>query len=231
MQFINMIFVLGVRPSMRGGGRVETELVLDARAALAEPPLWVAEEDALYWSDIQAPALHWRTSKARRGRAVQLHHGRRPTGVSRLLLDKQWLRLSPDDQMMYLSDSAAATIYRYDFNGQARILGGKTVFARLEPPGVADGAAVDEQGGYRCAVHGGGCLHRYLPDGVLDLVVSLPVSQPAVCCFVGEDLRTMYVTTARENLDETALAKQPGAGGLFRLRAPVPGLRKPWKVS
>ncbi len=286
---------------------------MDARAALAESPLWVAEEDALYWADIQAPALHrWHPETGATdswtlpaqigafaldgaGRAlVALRTGlfwldltsgatdlaAPPPFDPRLIrfndgacdsrgrfwigtitepledlksraagalysfttaggllahpdfcLISNGLAWSPDDQMMYLSDSAAATIYRYDFNGQAGTLGGKTVFARLdEPPGVPDGAAVDEQGGYWCAVHGGGCLHRYRPDGVLDLVVPLPVSQPTMCCFAGEDLRTMYVTTARENLDAAALAKQPGAGGLFRLRAPVPGLRKPWKV-
>jgi len=32
--------------------------VLDARAELGECPVWAAEEEALYWVDIRAPALH-----------------------------------------------------------------------------------------------------------------------------------------------------------------------------
>src|SRR5919205_4033059 len=32
--------------------------VLDARAELGECPVWSAEEQALYWVDIRAPALH-----------------------------------------------------------------------------------------------------------------------------------------------------------------------------
>ncbi|HSC23182.1 MAG TPA: SMP-30/gluconolactonase/LRE family protein, partial [Casimicrobiaceae bacterium] len=32
--------------------------VLDARASLAECPLWSADEQALYWIDINAPSLN-----------------------------------------------------------------------------------------------------------------------------------------------------------------------------
>ena len=34
------------------------ECVLDARAELGECPVWSAHEQALYWVDIRAPALH-----------------------------------------------------------------------------------------------------------------------------------------------------------------------------
>lgn len=292
---------------------MEAELVLDAQAVLAESPLWVAEENALYWADIKAPTLHrWRpntgldrswtlpaqigayaldgTGRALVALRTGLHWLDLATGTTDLAapppFDPKLIRFndgacdsrgrfwigtitepvdgaasqaagalysfttaggllphaefslitnglawSPDERDIYVSDSAAATIYRYGFDRDAGSLRGKTVFARLdEPPGVPDGAAVDEQGGYWCAVHGGGCLHRYRLDGVLDLVVKLPVSQPTMCCFGGSDLRTIYVTSAKEGLDQAALAKQPGAGGLFRLQAPVAGLRKPWKV-
>src|SRR4051812_50218559 len=36
----------------------EVTCVLDARAELGECPVWSAEEAALYWVDIRAPALH-----------------------------------------------------------------------------------------------------------------------------------------------------------------------------
>ena len=37
---------------------VDVECVLDARAELGECPVWAAREQALYWVDIRAPALH-----------------------------------------------------------------------------------------------------------------------------------------------------------------------------
>src|ERR671933_1866744 len=36
----------------------EVRCVLDAKAELGECPVWSAEEQALYWVDIRAPALH-----------------------------------------------------------------------------------------------------------------------------------------------------------------------------
>src|SRR5438128_10157599 len=37
---------------------IEVTCVLDAKAQLGECPVWSAEEQALYWVDIRAPALH-----------------------------------------------------------------------------------------------------------------------------------------------------------------------------
>jgi sugar lactone lactonase YvrE len=37
---------------------MKIELILDAKAIIGESPLWVAEENMLYWADIKAPSLH-----------------------------------------------------------------------------------------------------------------------------------------------------------------------------
>ncbi len=36
----------------------QVELVLDAHAATGESPTWSEREQALYWIDIEEPALH-----------------------------------------------------------------------------------------------------------------------------------------------------------------------------
>ena len=36
----------------------EIELMLDCRAIIGESPTWFAPEQALYWIDVKAPALH-----------------------------------------------------------------------------------------------------------------------------------------------------------------------------
>ena len=43
-------------------------------------------------------------------------------------------------------------------------------------------------------------------------------------CFGGPDLRTLYVTTARDNRPAAELAAQPLAGCVLTLRVDVPGL-------
>src|SRR3954454_3277154 len=45
-------------PVYKGGCVTGVTCVLDARAALGECPVWSAQEQALYWVDIHAPALH-----------------------------------------------------------------------------------------------------------------------------------------------------------------------------
>jgi sugar lactone lactonase YvrE len=43
-------------------------------------------------------------------------------------------------------------------------------------------------------------------------------------CFGGADLRTLYVTTARENRSAAELSEQPLAGCVLQFRVEVPGL-------
>ncbi len=90
--------------------------------------------------------------------------------------------------------------------------------------GIPDGAALDVEGGYWCAIHGGSRLRRYAADGSLSREVSLPVSQPTMCAFGGEDMATLYVTSAADGLDAEQLATEPHAGGLFRLRPGMAGI-------
>ena len=52
-------------------------------------------------------------------------------------------------------------------------------------------------------------------------MIHLPVDQPTSLTFGGDDLSTLYITTARENLTEAGIAAQPHAGDIF---ACTPGM-------
>jgi len=41
----------------------------------------------------------------------------------------------------------------------------------------------------------------------------------------------LYVSSAREKLDKAAIAREPHAGGLFRLHPKIPGQPKHWRVE
>jgi sugar lactone lactonase YvrE len=43
-------------------------------------------------------------------------------------------------------------------------------------------------------------------------------------CFGGPDLRTLFITTARQSRPEAELAAEPDAGCVLMLRVDVPGL-------
>jgi sugar lactone lactonase YvrE len=70
----------------------------------------------------------------------------------------------------------------------------------------------------------GGRLLRIAPTGEVLRDVRVPVQCPTMPCFGGPDLRTLYVTTARQHRPDEELAREPLAGCVLALRVEVPGL-------
>ena len=106
--------------------------------------------------------------------------------------------------------------------GEAR---GRRVFADLSAfDGVPDGLTVDADGCVWVAIWGGGVLRRLAPDGTMDAVLQVPVSQPTSCAFGGPGMTDLYVTSAKVGLTEEQLAAEPLAGRLLRLHPGPVGL-------
>jgi sugar lactone lactonase YvrE len=294
---------------------MNVELVLAAAATIGESPTWIPEEQALYWIDVKAPALHWLDPAS-----LATRHWPLPSDVGGFALDKSrgkalvglrsglfWLDLgsgslteiapppfdpalhrfnesacdsrgrfwigtmfdpidphakvpepaglftytraeglrrapdeaqlhngmawSPDERLFYLAHSNKHAVHVFDYDRDFGRLSGRRSFVATPPTlGLPDGAAVDVAGGYWCAMHGGGRLRRYHPDGRLDQEVMLPVSQPTMCAFGGPRLETLYITSAADKLTAAARAKEPFAGGVFRFRPGVAGLARPYAV-
>lgn len=92
--------------------------------------------------------------------------------------------------------------------------------------GKPDGAVMDGEGYLWNARWGGGCVIRYAPDGSIDQTIELPVSNVTCPAFGGDDLKTLFITSARQGLSPEQLAEQPHAGSLFMVRADVAGLKE-----
>ena len=133
------------------------------------------------------------------------------------------LAWSPDGETLYYSDSYAQTVGAYDFDAEPGRISRERQFAHLDR-GVPDGAGVDVEGCYWAANYDGGRVIRFNPDGSVERELELPVSEPTMCAFGGSDLRDLYITSARSGLSKHDANAQPHAGGLFRYRAPAPGL-------
>lgn len=133
------------------------------------------------------------------------------------------LAFSPDGATAYVAESDKGMIWSYAVDPASGELGERSLFARVTD-GAPDGAAVDAEGYLWNAQWGAWRVVRYAPDGTIDRIVEMPVEQPSSCAFGGPDLKTLYITSAREDLSEPALANQPLAGGLFALEVDVPGL-------
>ena len=144
------------------------------------------------------------------------------------------LGFSPDARTLYWADTTEHTLYAFDFELASGALSNRRVFARFprreegEPlaryGGRPDGAAVDAAGHVWLAMYEGARLLRLAPDGTPSGEVRLPVRCPTMPCFGGPDLRTLYVTTARQHRPDEELAREPLAGCVLALRVEVPGL-------
>lgn len=122
---------------------------------------------------------------------------------------------SPDGATFYFVDTIPGTILAYAVAEDGGI-SDRRVFARIpEASGRPDGLTVDTEGGVWCAIWDGWRVDRYTPDGVLDFSIEMPVPRPTSVAFGGDDLSTLYVTSARTRLPASALAEAPLSGGLF----------------
>ena len=132
--------------------------------------------------------------------------------------------VSPEGRTLYHVDTLKRVIYAFEFADSGGLVN-KRVFATIEPSGgYPDGLTVDAAGHVWIALYGGWGLRCYSPRGELIDTVRVPCANVTKAAFGGADRRTLYITSARKDLNATELAAQPLAGGLFALRVDTPGL-------
>jgi L-arabinonolactonase len=117
---------------------------------------------------------------------------------------------SPDGATMYFCDSLDGAISCCDYGAEVAKV---RVFARLAN-GEPDGSAIDAEGCLWNAEWGNWRVVRYAPNGSIDRVLEVPVSQPSCVAIGGPGLNELFVTSAREGLSDAG----PQAGGVFHSR-------------
>lgn len=122
---------------------------------------------------------------------------------------------SLDGRIMYFADGPRNTIWRYEFGPETGLLGEPEIFATTPGHVHPDGSCIDSEDHLWNAQWGAGQVVRYRPDGSVDKVLDLPVSQPSCVCFGGENLDMLMITSARTGLSEAQLEKEPLAGALL----------------
>jgi sugar lactone lactonase YvrE len=155
-----------------------------------------------------------------------------PDGSLRALADDvlvaNGLAWSPDDRIMYWSDSRRGLVFTFDYDIGTGTPSNRRVWLETDDSiGRPDGAAVDSEGCYWSARFMGGRVIRFRPDGTIDREIRLPVSRVTMCAFGGADLRTLYIATASEGISAQELKAEPLAGAIFAVDAGVAGLPEP----
>jgi sugar lactone lactonase YvrE len=127
---------------------------------------------------------------------------------------------SPDRTRFYTADTPPNEMYVFDYDAASGSISGERPFFFGFERGRPDGSTVDSEGYLWNCRYGGHCILRVAPDGSIDRVIEMPVSNVTTCTFGGPDLTTLYVTSA-------ALGTPPGerfAGGLFTIETNIKGL-------
>jgi gluconolactonase len=119
---------------------------------------------------------------------------------------------SPDGRRLYHVDSTRGVlVHDVGADGTVDEASGR-LFGRPRG-GVADGLAVDTDGGVWVAVFGAGCVTRLTPDGSIDRSIRVPATGVTSLCFAGAGLEEMIVVTADNTEDPSR------AGTVFHLTA------------
>ncbi len=144
------------------------------------------------------------------------------------VLTSNGLAFSPDDKTLYYSDTPNHVIYAYDFDLVTGDIANKRVFQKFPVgKGRPDGAAIDQEGCYWSALYDGASVVRLSPEGDILQKVAIPAQHCTMPAFGGPDLKTVYVTTARDGTCAADLQKYPQAGGIFAFQVDVAGLAEP----
>jgi len=143
-----------------------------------------------------------------------------PDGKVRVVLDgvtiSNGIDFSPDGSLAYYNDTQTGRTDVFDVvDGE---LTGRRPF-RTDDDAHPDGLTVDSAGNVWIARNHAGIVRCCSPDGEVLTEIRLPAHLVTACTLGGDDLRGLYVTTSRENLDDP----EPAAGAVFRVRVDVPG--------
>lgn len=132
---------------------------------------------------------------------------------------------SPDNTRMYLTDSGHKIIYAYDFDLTSGNISNRQEWVHTHTrDGEPDGLTVDSRGFIWSARWDGWGVDYYSPDGDLINSISLPVPRPTSITLGGDDLRTLYITSASVDLNPQQIQGAPRFGDLFAIRVDIPGL-------
>jgi len=132
-----------------------------------------------------------------------------------------------DKKQMYFIDTADYEVKCFDYKVETgSICNPRKVITVPEGYGAPDGMCIDAEGMLWIAHWAGGNVSRWNPEnGKLLETVIVPAPHVTSCCFGGENLDTLFITTARKGLNAQQLKDNPQSGGIFFVQPGVKGLR------
>ncbi|EAZ82352.1 SMP-30/gluconolactonase/LRE family protein [Algoriphagus machipongonensis] len=130
-----------------------------------------------------------------------------------------------DNQTFYFIDTPTREIKAFSFDLESGYIRFERIAVEIpEELGFPDGMCIDQEGMLWVAHYGGFGVIRWDPTtGEMIDKIELPVPHVTSCCFGGENLDTLLITTAQENLSEQQLLEYPMSGDVFMVKTNTRG--------
>lgn len=129
----------------------------------------------------------------------------------------------------HFSDTVKQKVWRVALDADGWPKAEPEVYLDLTADGLyPDGAVVAEDGTFWNAQWGAGRVAAYAPDGTFLRAVTFDGSSQTSCpAFGGDDLTTLFCTSAMEGMDAATRAANPNAGNTFAAPGIAKGLPEP----
>lgn len=133
---------------------------------------------------------------------------------------------SADQATMYYIDSMSYKVRTWNFDRDSGDISGEQTLMEVEPDfGLPDGMTIDEEGHLWVAFYGGGKVCRvHAESGAVLDTIELPARNITACAFGDDDLGTLYITSAAQQMSNDELTAAPMSGNLFSCRPGIKGV-------
>ncbi len=130
-----------------------------------------------------------------------------------------------DHRTFYFIDTPTRQIQEFNFDMDSGEISFRRVAVSIpDELGFPDGMTIDQEGMLWVAHYGGSGVYRWNPvTGELLDKIKLPVPHVTSCCFGGENLDVLLITTAQENMSAEDLKMYPKSGDVFLVEMEVRG--------
>ncbi|MBK9204217.1 MAG: SMP-30/gluconolactonase/LRE family protein [Candidatus Obscuribacter sp.] len=131
-----------------------------------------------------------------------------------------------DNKTMYYIDTPKGTVDAFDYDLDLGTISNRRVVVNNQWGGQFDGMTIDSQGNLYIALWGDSKVIAINPNNDKDKQLIATIELPEVlnvtsCAFGGNDLKTLFITTAT---NQTDLKDYPNAGLLHQVSLNIPGL-------
>ncbi len=127
----------------------------------------------------------------------------------------------------YLIDTLQHCVFSYDYDPSTGLISNRKRHIEFSKSIYPDGMCTDAEDGFWIAFYGMGKVIHYDSAGHPIEEIVVPAPHTTSCCFGGEGLKTLFITTSCRDLDVQQRATYPLAGRTFRIETSVKGKVEP----